>query len=402
MPDGSLEERAFCKICGADFSSKTSGGTGHLTRHAEKCTKKNEKGKTLQTQIQTQIAFSPQGHVTTWHFDPEIARENHAKFLAENNLSLSFGSNESWNEYITSTYCPQYKSVSRNTQRKDVIKVFNKLRVELIEVLSSINTSIACTSDIWEGRTKVGYIAITAHYIDKNWKLQKRLIGFREIQHPHMAENIFCVIMDVFELYGILGKVGSITFDNASNNTATIPMFRNRLNPPHGLDLFHQRCICHVINLIVQVGVKEIVEYVDNIRSALAFIMTGGKRRQDFNLMCESFGLPHKKFNLDVPHRWNSLYLMLESCLPYKDPLICYYNRNISDNIRPLDEIDFTMVKYFVEFLKPFYNATRALSGVYYSTSCMTLQQLYEISSTFEKFGNYPVFNEIVIKMIFF
>jgi hypothetical protein len=127
--------------------------------------------------------------------------------------------------------------------------------------------------------------------------------------------------------------------------------------------------------------------------------MTGGKRRQDFNLMCESFGLPHKKFNLDVPHRWNSLYLMLKSCLPYKDPLICYYNRNISDNIRLLDETDFTMVKYFIEFLKPFYNATHALSGVYYSTSCMALQQLYEISSTFEKFGNYPVFNEIVIKM---
>jgi hypothetical protein len=168
MPDGTLEERAFCKICGADFSSKTSGGIGHLTRHAEKCTKKNEKGKMTQTQIQTQIAFSPQGHVSTWHFDPEVTRENHAKFLAENNLSLSFGSNESWNEYITSTYYPQYKSVSRNTQRKDVIKVFNKLRVELIEVLSSINTSIACTSDIWEGRIKIGYIAITAHYIDKN------------------------------------------------------------------------------------------------------------------------------------------------------------------------------------------------------------------------------------------
>jgi hypothetical protein len=115
-----------------------------------------------------------------------------------------------------------------------------------------------------------------------------------------MAENIFSIIMDVFELYGITDNLGSITFDSASNNTASIAMFKNRLNPPHGLTLFHQRCICHVINLIVHVGVKEITKYVDHIRSVLAYITIKGKRRQEFNLMYESFNLPHKVFNLDV------------------------------------------------------------------------------------------------------
>ena len=61
--------------------------------------------------------------------------------------------------------------------------------------------------------------------------------------------------MDIFEFYCIKDKVGSITFDDASSNTATISMFMQRINPPHGFLLFHQRCACHKINLIVEDGI---------------------------------------------------------------------------------------------------------------------------------------------------
>jgi hypothetical protein len=265
--------------------------------------------------------------------------------------------------------------------------------------MSSINTSIVCTLDIWEGRTKVGYIAITAHYIDNNWTLQKQLIGFREILHPHTAENIFQVIMEVFETYGIKDKVGSITFDNASNNSAAIPMFIRRLNPPHGLSLFHQRCVCHIINLIVKVGIKEIESYVEHIRLALAYVTLGGRRCQEFNTTCDYFRLSHKVFTLDVAHRWNSLYLMLESCIPYQDALIYYYNRNLGDNIRHLEDDDFKITKCFVEFLKSFYDAATSLSGAYDSTSIITLHHLYEISVVFQKYEQYKIFQSIVQKM---
>jgi hypothetical protein len=188
--------------------------------------------------------------------------------------------------------------------------------------MGSRKTYVACTFDIWTGRIKVGYIALTAHYLDVDWNIQKRLIGFRKIPYPHTAENIFVSIMDIFEFYGIKEKVISITFDNASNNTATIPMFRSRLNPPNGFELFHQRCVCHIINLIVQDGTQELKNYVDNIRSALSYITSTGRRQEEFDYLCDSYSLPHKKFILDVPHRWNSLYLMLTNCIDYKQPII--------------------------------------------------------------------------------
>ena len=75
------------------------------------------------------------------------------------------------------------------------------------------------------------------------------------------------------------------------------------------------RCVCHIINLIVQDGLKLISPSIAAIRFSLKFICCGtSKIKQEFSDLCKSQGLKPKKFHRDVPHRWNSTYLMLKSC----------------------------------------------------------------------------------------
>ena len=109
--------------------------------------------------------------------------------------------------------------------------------------------TIACTSDIWSGRTKTGYLCVTVHYVNNNWTFQRRLITFQNISYLHDANVIYNTIMEVFDLYGIKEKILSITFDNASINNTVINLFKITLRLPHGGTLFHQKCACHVINL---------------------------------------------------------------------------------------------------------------------------------------------------------
>jgi hypothetical protein len=83
---------------------------------------------------------------------------------------------------------------------------------------------------------------------------------------------------------------------------------------------------------------------------------------------------------------------MLKSYILYKDPLIYYYNCNISNNVIPLNESDFVIIKYFVQFLNFFYDVVVTLPRVYYFTLIMTLHHLYEILLIFDKFNDYSIF----------
>ncbi|EXB99255.1 hypothetical protein L484_003910 [Morus notabilis] len=36
----------------------------------------------------------------------------------------------------------------------------------------TFNATVSCTSDLWEGCNKTGYLCVTAHYVDDDWVLQ--------------------------------------------------------------------------------------------------------------------------------------------------------------------------------------------------------------------------------------
>jgi hypothetical protein len=64
-----------------------------------------------------------------------------------------------------------------------------------------------------------------------------------------------------------------------------------------------------------------------------------------------------------------------------------------------LDDRDFEIVKCFIDFLQPFYEATTRLSGIYYSTSVLTLHHIYDISLVFKKYDSLEFFSSIIDKM---
>ena len=84
--------------------------------------------------------------------------------------------------------------------------------------------------------------------------------------------------MEIFKFYNIEDKVLTITFDNALANNAAINMFKANLKTRYGGEFFHQHCACHIINLVVQVGIEYITSHLVKIREALSFISSSGAR----------------------------------------------------------------------------------------------------------------------------
>ncbi|KAK3205449.1 hypothetical protein Dsin_019495 [Dipteronia sinensis] len=397
--DGTVGPRAKCKFCPKNYTT-TKGGTGHLRRHMLKCMPKHVH---VPNTTQTQLQRHPDGSVMTWYYGAAHARECLARYIAQTDQPINFGNCVFFQEFITSAFCPQMQIVSRTTTRNDLIKMFKTQRDDLTAELQHLTVSIALTSDIWNACSKQDYLCVTGHYLDSECRIQKKILGFRPMDFAHTADNIFAVILSVLETYGITHRILSITLDNASANTKSIALFTERNIPQAGGYFFHQRCACHIINLVVQSGLKEVSNRIERIRDAISWIGSSNPRFQEFGRHCTLNGLQPRRFQTDMPVRWNSTYLMLKNCLEYDTTISGFYNMKLAESGCPpaqsLTPDDWYVAKIFVEFLQVFYNATVTLSRVYYPTSSQAIHQIVEMSDMLNTYREDDLLGDAVVAM---
>uniref|UniRef100_A0A5B7AEL5 Zinc finger BED domain-containing protein RICESLEEPER 2-like n=1 Tax=Davidia involucrata TaxID=16924 RepID=A0A5B7AEL5_DAVIN len=267
------------------------------------------------------------------------------------------------------------------------------MKNNLISEFSSFSTTISCTTNLWTDHNKLSFICVTAHFIDSSWVLHKKIIAFRMIEYPNSTTHIFQCIMTILKEYEVIDKIFSITFDNHIANNATIEMFTHNLHPSHSGQFFHGKCVCHIINLIMQDSLKLIEEHIEKIRYAILFITSSPISQQEFFHLCKTYGLNPRKFKSDIKTRWNSTFLMLQSCVKHHEVITNFINAKYDDTILSTNNWDLAFI--FLEFLEVFYNATNICSRVYYPTSCIDLNQLYNISNIFSTYRENVIFANI-------
>jgi len=72
--------------------------------------------------------------------------------------------------------------------------------------------------------------------------------------------------------FGLTNKVFSITLDNASANASAMEALTPLIRGYIGYEYLHQRCACHIINLIVKSGLKRLKPYLEAFRTAISFV----------------------------------------------------------------------------------------------------------------------------------
>jgi hypothetical protein len=172
--------------------------------------------------------------------------------------------------------------------------------------------------------------------------------------------------MIVLEDYGVVNKVFSITLDNASSNSKAMEKLSPLLSGYVGTLFLHQRCACHIINLIVKCGLKRLNHYLDSFRTAIIFLNASDERIAAFKGYCVAMNVRPRKFGIDMAVRWNSTYLILKHLVPYKKTFVVFMDTNYPR--KPGDPNLLTNSHWYVaekllEFLELFYDATMTLSG---------------------------------------
>ena len=377
-PDKDGVERAECKGCKKVF--KAGGkryGTSTIKRDIDSCTqiKHEDIGQTI-AELQLKMG--------SLKIDSGVARDMFAGYVVAGDKPFNMVDDRrfrNWVKYIS----PTLKLPSGNTVKADIVKVHKREVAKLKKILVSIPNRICLTSDLWTSSTNEGFICLTAHFVDENWKLQSKILNFCHMPPPHTGFELSSKIFTLLTEWKVDKKIFSITLDNASSNDTCVEHLKSTLDVHGSLlcggEFFHVRCSAHILNLIVQDGMKICGDAVSKIREGIKFLRKSESRMVKFKECLEDIeGLEYTTaLCLDVPTRWNSLYAMLASAIPYKKAFEMYKVKEAGFREYCPSSDEWRRTEKICDFLLPFYQTTKLMSGTSYPTSNLYFLQVWQI-----------------------
>ncbi|KAK2416658.1 zinc finger BED domain-containing protein RICESLEEPER [Trifolium repens] len=305
--------RAKCNTCKKEY--KCGGklyGTSSLNRHILSCQKSKygDVGKMI---------IDMDGKIRQRNIDQMISREMCAAAIIEHDLPFKFVEYRkirNWIKYLN----PDAVPITRNTAKSDVLKIYMR---EKSKLKSEMATS--------------------------------KIINFCHMPPPHTGAELSKKILGFLSDWGIEKKIFSLTLDNCSANDVMQEKLKSQLAVQNWLScdgqFFHVRCSAHILNLIVQEGLKVASEALNKIRDSIKYLRGSEGRMKKLKECIEKIGGLDTSAGLcfDVPTRF------CPSAEEWKrGEKICV-------------------------FLHPFYETTKLISGTSYPTSNLYFLQVWKI-----------------------
>ncbi|XP_062003222.1 zinc finger BED domain-containing protein RICESLEEPER 2-like [Rosa rugosa] len=374
-------DKAECNHCKFKLSMG-SGTTTHLHRHISNCL-----ARKLGDKRQKYLAADPTslegacGNLITYQYDKDKVRDIMSKMFLVHEYPFRMAEHAFFNMLLKSLN-PRFEKISRVTMKSDCMKIFSREKTRIKQMLAGVSR-VSLTSDLWTSNQTIGYMCLTGHFLDADWKLQKRILNFCGLPPPHTGVAIADTIFKCLHDWGIENKICTITLDNASANDAAVRNLKDNFALKGRLllkgKIFHVRCSAHVLNLMVQDGLTEIQKIILNIRESVKYFKMSPSRLHKFVEIVKQLQLPtSKRLILDVPTRWNSTYAMLEAALVFKEVFPRYQERDPYYQWLPSVD-DWKKAEKVCQFLEVFNEATNIFSGSDYPTANLILPEIWKI-----------------------
>ncbi|CAN1321385.1 Zinc finger BED domain-containing protein RICESLEEPER 2 [Linum perenne] len=291
--------------------------------------------------------------------------------------------------------CPEFDIPSRRAIREDCFKLFIVERQKLKDYLRTACAGrVSITADTWTSVQNLNYMCITSHFIGHDWKLHKKVISLSRIT-SHKGSDIGAGIAKCLDEWG-LKRLFTVTVDNASANDSAIKYLHGKLHGwgTHFLsgNYLQVRCVCHIINLIVQDGLNKLGMSVRRVREAVRWVRASPAREECFRNAVAIRKMKCKKMPLlDVPTRWNSTFSMLDTASAYEKAFKVLENME-SNFVEDLgvktyqgevigvpSSSDWDSVRVLSSHLKFFSDMTRVASGTSYVTINLFLKEVTKL-----------------------
>lgn len=349
------------------------------------------------------------------------------EYIAQKYLPFNFFE-DAISEKVYKYLNPKATLPGRNQMKTLTLNTFEAAQQTIKTFLKTCNSKISFTIDGWSSFNMKGYYGITAHFIDKNWKLHSILLDFVAADGQHTGNAIAKLFFQILQFYDVTRCVQGITTDNTNSNFTFIRELKKFICDIDTKNI-HFVCFAHILNL----GARDFMKILDSEVEEAANILTDSSAsddddcqvssssvrkihslakkiknsehlRKDFDKFCTTLNLKITMPKLDVMTRWNSTFDMLRWSLNMKKALniLCDNVENLN-NLKPTDT-EWSLIERICQYLTVFKSISTVLEGESYATLPMVIiginMLLDRLESWAMELDNKPDRCEIDVKII--
>ncbi|CAL5046611.1 unnamed protein product [Urochloa decumbens] len=364
---------AACKYCTNVLCATSKQGTTRLWNHYHSYHDEN-----------TAKPSTKKPSLDALNYDEEASIRKYYLAIIMHEYPIKFSEHEYTNDFIRSLR-PNFPIMGRKGSRTKIMDIFYNEKKSLFDFFTTLDCQFSCTMDVWTSNQNKGYLCVTCHFIDDEWRIHKRIINFMHLKGRHTGANLSAAFMQNMASWNLDHKLFALTLDNASSNDVCVDtivsILKDQGSVHCGGKFFHVRCAAHILNLIARDGLSTISAVIKNIRTLVVAIKSSPLQEEMFFKQAADLGIEDRGLSQDVCTRWNSTYLMLADALHFKrvfQRIILLHPEKYSKLAPSREEWDNAAA--LCNCLEIFYEATKLLSGSYYPTANLFFSEFCEIN----------------------
>lgn len=407
---------AVCIHCTKKLSGSSNSGTTHLRNHLMRCLKRSstidvsqllaaKRRKKDSTLSLTNITFDEGQRKDDYikptilkfdqdqkkeeifnlgssKFDQERSRLDLARMIILHGYPLAMVDHVGFKVFVKNLQ-PMFEVVPNSAVEQACMEIYGKEKLKVCETISKLHGRINLCVEMWSSPENLEYLCLTAHYIDEDWKLQKKILNFLTLDSSHTEDMLSGVINKCLMDWDVDGKLFALTFDDCSTDDDIVKRIKEQISQKRPLlsngQLFDVRSAAHVLTSIVQDAMEALQQVTQKIRGSVKYVRSSQVTQGKFNEIAQQVGINSKKnLLLDCPIRWNSTYLMLETALEYRGAFSLLQDQDPSYT-SALTDTEWEWASSVTGYLKLFVEITNVFSSNKCPTANMYFPEICDV-----------------------
>ncbi|KAJ8755580.1 hypothetical protein K2173_022159 [Erythroxylum novogranatense] len=390
--------RACCKQCKQSFAYSTGSkvaGTSHLKRHIAKGTCLS----LLRSRGSPMVPYTPgtggndsseppkrryrSPSIPYIPFDSDRCRHEIARMIIMHDYPLHMVEHSGFVTFVQNLQ-PQFDMVSFNTVQGDCVATYLREKQNVMKFVEVMPGRVCLTLDMWTSSQSLGYVFVTGHFIDGDWKPHKRILNVVMEPYPDSDGALIHAVACCLSDWGLEGKLFSVTYNHPVGEHG-LESLRSLLCIKNTLILNGQILVSNCISRTLSSTANDVLSLgwlvIKKIRDSVKYVKTSESHEEKFLELKNQLQVPSEKsLSLDDKTQWNTTYHMLVAASELKEVFSCLDTSDPHYKQAPSME-DWKQVETICTYLKPLYDAVNMLASTNNPTAITCFHEVWKLQT---------------------